>query len=763
MIRAVSLFLAIYLPSLLFCQRGANPISSTNQKKARLSNSYALVVGISNYQDSLIPDLLFAHKDAEAFADFLKSTPAFALKNDQIKLLTDQQATAASICIALDAVIEKVDSGDQVIIYFAGHGDVEIKRKSQPGYLLAWNAPHSIYMAGGTINLWDLQDMVSTLSIDKKAKVLLITDACHSGKLSGSALKGAQLTGENLNKQFANESKILSCQSNEYSMEGTQWGGGHGVFSYYLIQGMSGLADLNADAQISLFEIGRYLEDQVRPAVSPIKQIPLIIGDKYENIAQYVPIQPDSIFTKESFGAEEMQTLPKAEPIITMSEGPLQNPSGVVDEIPDSEDVFLQFNRCLKEKKFLNYVNNILQDEPGYAEFYYKQLLKDTRFVVLHPEIKSNYIIALIDESQQVVNNFLQDDLTEISLSKKTKLEKYHAYPYYLERASDLLGNQHYLYNDLQAQKLYFEAYLLYLKNQNSNQVTGKVILDKLHAALKWQEDFPPAYLLMSLVYAYQLNNPEKMEYFALQAIQQNKYWQSPYLYLIYFYSNLFKNDKKRLYYLDQAEELFPNSILLKLHRANYYSSKRKYKNARKLFEKAFQLDSNVWQVYYEFGNLCVLESKYTKAEWAYKKVIQLNPTNVFNYDALGNLYFKTTDFQQSELYYLKAIEIDSTYRYAFENLSNLYRLTGRYSEAEQAINQVIKLNPAGGSAYYYRACIFSLQNKVAEAYKDLETAFQRGFHSYELIQKQENLNLLKSYADLWNPLMMKYFPEQFK
>ena len=59
--------------------------------------------------------------------------------------------------------------------------------------------------------LFYLQEIISTLSLDKKANVLLVADACRSGKLAGSAINGAQLTNANLARQYASEIKILSC------------------------------------------------------------------------------------------------------------------------------------------------------------------------------------------------------------------------------------------------------------------------------------------------------------------------------------------------------------------------------------------------------------------------------------------------------------------------------------------------------------------------------------------------------------------------
>ena len=40
-------------------------------------------------------------------------------------------------------------------------------------------------MAGGTFALQNLQDIISTLATNNKAKVLVITDACRAGETGG--------------------------------------------------------------------------------------------------------------------------------------------------------------------------------------------------------------------------------------------------------------------------------------------------------------------------------------------------------------------------------------------------------------------------------------------------------------------------------------------------------------------------------------------------------------------------------------------------
>lgn len=99
----------------------------------------AVIIGISDYQDPGIPDLLYAHKDAQAFAAYLQSPAGGSLPDENIRLLINQQATMAAIAGELDWLVEASGENDIAIIYFAGHGDVEAKTARQPGFLLAYD------------------------------------------------------------------------------------------------------------------------------------------------------------------------------------------------------------------------------------------------------------------------------------------------------------------------------------------------------------------------------------------------------------------------------------------------------------------------------------------------------------------------------------------------------------------------------------------------------------------------------------------------
>ncbi|MBK9110021.1 MAG: caspase family protein [Saprospiraceae bacterium] len=227
----------------------------------------------------------YAHRDAFAFEKWLKSASGGHVPKENIKVLLNDGATLAQFGAALDWLLEICKTDDQAIIYFSGHGDVETRTRFQPGFLLCWDAPPKVYTAGGAYGLFYLQDLISTLSIDRSVRVIVISDACHSGKLAGSNIGGPQATAQSLSQQYANEIKILSCQPDEVSIEGVSWGGGRGVFSYHLVEGLTGLADSNLDRNVSLSELDRYLEKWVIEETQPHRQTPVIVGNRQSIVA----------------------------------------------------------------------------------------------------------------------------------------------------------------------------------------------------------------------------------------------------------------------------------------------------------------------------------------------------------------------------------------------------------------------------------------------------------------------------------------------
>jgi len=117
--------------------------------------------------------------------------------------------------------------------------------------------------------------------------MIFIVDACHSGNLKGG-VEGIQQTASALVAAWGKEYKILSCQPNQLSLESAEWGGGRGLFSLELEEGMKGLADLNNDGIVTMFELQNYIQTNVAK-YSEGKQIPMVTGDLSKPFCKIIP------------------------------------------------------------------------------------------------------------------------------------------------------------------------------------------------------------------------------------------------------------------------------------------------------------------------------------------------------------------------------------------------------------------------------------------------------------------------------------------
>ncbi len=242
--------------------------SKTGSKERSVGpQRWAVVVGVSAYQNSGIPSLVYADRDARAFADFLRTESGGGFDDDHMRVLINQDATIANIRDALINFLSQAIDMDLVMIYFAGHGAPEPARPSNL-YLLAHDTDPN--MLGTTaFPMWQIQDVLARYISAKR--IVVFSDACHSGGISVNyATRGVGVTESNLINQYLSDlsrSKegvvvFTASAAGEVSQEFPDLG--HGVFTYYLLEGLKGSADLNNDYTVTINEAMQYVEEQVK-------------------------------------------------------------------------------------------------------------------------------------------------------------------------------------------------------------------------------------------------------------------------------------------------------------------------------------------------------------------------------------------------------------------------------------------------------------------------------------------------------------------
>lgn len=232
---------------------------------------WAVVIGVSRYQHASkgIPNLRYADRDARAFYEFLKTPQGGAFTEDHIRFLTDEQATYARVREALFDFLRQPIKEDLVIIFYAGHGVPE-PGNSQNLFLLTHDSDPE-RLVSTAFPMWDLETTLTRFV--KAERVLVLTDACHSAGV-GVDLTTRSEGGQNLINRYLQELNgtgtsraiFTASEASELSQESERWGGGHGVFTYYLLESLGGAGDTNQDGIVTLGEAMDYVSEQVRRA-----------------------------------------------------------------------------------------------------------------------------------------------------------------------------------------------------------------------------------------------------------------------------------------------------------------------------------------------------------------------------------------------------------------------------------------------------------------------------------------------------------------
>lgn len=230
---------------------------------------YAVVVGISDYRDPEIPDLKYADADAQAFYDFITSPAGGSFNKENVLLLKNEQATLKNVKIAITSFLKKAIDTDFVTIFMACHGEPEPDRPSNI-YLLM----HDSELDSLSATAYHMENVNADMKRYISAKRLIFfADACHSGGLSGPVgTRGFSNTVSIALSELKSTREgwgiISASRAGEVSMESDKWGGGHGAFTYYLLQGMKGKADIegNKNGIVTLAEAFDFLSDKVKRA-----------------------------------------------------------------------------------------------------------------------------------------------------------------------------------------------------------------------------------------------------------------------------------------------------------------------------------------------------------------------------------------------------------------------------------------------------------------------------------------------------------------
>ena len=233
--------------------------------RAEFANPHgvAVIIGNKTYRTERVPEVDFAHRDAEAFRRFVLDVLGF----DPGNVIDLRDATQAQMEDAFGNERSHEGRvwrylhprhGSDVVVYYSGHGVPGLD--DGRGYLLPVDAdPDSAKINGYPLDV--LYANLGKLEAAKSARLYL--DACFSGESDrGMLIRSASpvYVQASLPAAVADKLTVLAAASGE---EVASWDeeAGHGLFTHHLLDALYGKGDLDGDGQVTAAEAKTYLDD----------------------------------------------------------------------------------------------------------------------------------------------------------------------------------------------------------------------------------------------------------------------------------------------------------------------------------------------------------------------------------------------------------------------------------------------------------------------------------------------------------------------
>ena len=258
--------------------------------KTRLDNGIAVIFGVEEYRHTF--PAAYKMRDAATFYQYCRDV--LRIPEDRILLRTDIDATKAEF----DYVFEPKDTPSQgwlkkrlhdpqeaekvdLFVYLGGHGFPDLST-GKP-YLIPYDVrPEQ------TTNGVSLEALYQALGDMGTRSVTVFVESCFSGASGYDRSGRAKLLALNMNpvglhilQPTVSENMVVFTATSGDKPSNNRDDLKHGIFTYFVLKGLGGTADLDGDARITVEELFRYVRKEVphKALESPLdrEQIPELV------------------------------------------------------------------------------------------------------------------------------------------------------------------------------------------------------------------------------------------------------------------------------------------------------------------------------------------------------------------------------------------------------------------------------------------------------------------------------------------------------
>jgi hypothetical protein len=219
-----------------------------------IKNRWALLVGVNRYIDFAFPALKFCVNDVLTLEQILKGLGyTVVCLHDQLDWNSPRFPTRDNVEAELTRLCQSVGQDDLLLVHFACHGKLI---NGQPVLSLQNTRLPTLARTG-----LPLAEVKQQMRQSQAKRLVLTLDACHTGVEIGRDIADPQFihNAYELAEGFA---LIAASTAQQIAQE---WGEKeHGVFTYYLLEALSGKADRNNKRFVTVDDLKTHVLDGLR-------------------------------------------------------------------------------------------------------------------------------------------------------------------------------------------------------------------------------------------------------------------------------------------------------------------------------------------------------------------------------------------------------------------------------------------------------------------------------------------------------------------
>ena len=221
--------------------------------EVRDPNGVAVVIGNKDYVNDRVPEVAFAHRDAEAFKRYVLDVLGYDPANvidlrdaSQAEMLSAFGGPGTHEASTLWSYLDP-DGGSDVVVFYSGHGVPG--QRDRRGYLLPSDAnPDTVEINGYPID--QLYENLGRLEEAREVRVYL--DACFSGDSHrGMLIRAASPVAMSAAPPAGSEGLTVLTAASGTQLASWDEEARHGMFTHHLLDALYGGGDGNGDGKVT--------------------------------------------------------------------------------------------------------------------------------------------------------------------------------------------------------------------------------------------------------------------------------------------------------------------------------------------------------------------------------------------------------------------------------------------------------------------------------------------------------------------------------